>query len=122
METTAVDPDNFVPSFEAVKRGGSHLVYVSGFKYRRVSANKLSKHFACVTRKTTSCPATPRLNLRTNKAKFINSATAHKLGVDFDLETLTIQLKDRENIFFLLDQARMLKLTRNAFKAHRIRE
>ena len=45
-------------------------------------------------------------------------ATAHKLGVDFDLETLTIQLKDRENIFFLLDPAHMLKLARNAFKAH----
>ena len=46
----------------------------------------------------------------------VNLATARKLGVDFDLETLTTQLKDRENIFFLLDPAHMLKLVRNAFK------
>jgi hypothetical protein len=72
METNAVDPDEFVPSFEAVKQGGSHLVDVSGFKYRRVGANKTSKHFACVTRKATSCPATARLDLKTNKAKLIN--------------------------------------------------
>ena len=111
METTAVDRDDFVPSFEAVKQGGSHLVDVSSFKNRRVGANKVLKHFACVTRKATSCPATARLDLRTNKAKFINLATACKLGVDFDLETLTIQFKDSKNIFFLLDPAHMPKLT-----------
>ena len=45
-----------------------------------------------------------------------NLSAARMLGVSFDLDDLKTDLDDRENIFFMLDPAHMLKLIRNTWK------